>query len=487
MDPKYPLPEFETFVRQVLEQWHIPGLSAAIVKEDRTILCTGFGMRNIAGGLPVTGDTLFPIASCSKAFTALAMGMLVEEGRLDWDAPVREVMPDFRLYDEVASQRITPRDLLCHRSGLPGHDVLWYASNFSRQEILRRLRYLEPSCDMRTRFQYQNLMYIVAGLLIERVTGQCWESFVGECIFKPLGMRRSGFSTVQLRQDPDHSRPYFYRQDEIVEIPYFEADGEKSTTGGAGGIVSCASDMARWLSFQLQDGCLGDTRLVSPEIMQQMRQPHIFIEDPDGQVRYGFEFTSYGLGWSLHMHKGQVLAAHDGIADGFSAFVALMPRRGLGVALLSNADFSSTNFNYALGVIAYTVFDRLLGLEPTDWNSLEKAHYNQILAYFAAPTAQAKPKSSAPPSHPLEAYLGDYVHPGYGTVSVLKTEQGLSVSLNGKLTYPLEHDQYDIFDVIDQRFGRPEKVCFSMDTEGNICGFSIRMEPAVKPAMFERK
>jgi CubicO group peptidase (beta-lactamase class C family) len=487
MNPQYPLPEFETFVRQVLEQWHIPGLAAAIVKEGRTILCQGFGMRNILGGLPVTGDTLFPIASCSKAFTALAMGMLVEEGRLDWDAPVREVLPEFRLYDEVASQRITPRDLLCHRSGLPGYDMLWYASNFSRQEILRRLRYLEPTCDMRTRFQYQNLMYIVAGLLIERVTGQSWESFVGERIFKPLGMRRSGFSTVQLQEDPDHSRPYFYRQGEIIEIPFFEADGEKSTTGGAGGIVSCASDLARWLLFQLQDGSLGDTRLVSPGILQQVRLPHIFIEDPDGQARYGFEFTSYGMGWSLHMHKGQVLVAHDGIADGFSSFVALMPRHSLGVALLSNADFSSTNFNYALGVIAYTLFDRLLCLEPTDWNSLEKAHYDEILAYIASPPAQTERKLNAPPSHPLEAYLGDYVHPGYGTVSVLRREQGLSVSLNGKLTYPLEHDQYDIFDVVDQRFGRPEKVCFFTNIEGNIGSFSIRMDPVAKPAVFQRK
>ncbi len=482
MDSLFPLSDFEAFVKHTLELWRVPGASVAIVKEGRVILCAGYGLRDTARGLPVTGDTLFPIASCTKAFTALALAMLVEEGKLEWDQPLREVMPDFRLQDEFASRRSTPRDLLCHRSGLPGHDILWYASNFSRQEIFRRLRYLEPTCDLRAAFQYQNLMYVVAGLLVERVTGRSWESFVQEHIFTPLGMRRSGFSTVLLRQDPDHSRPYRDQDGAVREVSYFDADGEKSTTGGAGGITSCASDLARWMLFQLQGGILGGQRLISPQALEALRQPQIFYDDPAGRQRHGFEFTSYGLGWFLRMQKGQFLVWHDGDADGFKSYMALAPRRGLGVMVLSNAEFSP-----APSILACTVIDRLLGLEPTDWNHAEAAALEEMIQAMQQAQAQsARERKNAPPSHPIHDYLGDYQHPGYGLVSVCQAGPALKIVLNAKLEFPLEHYHYDIFEAIDEHFNRREKIVFRTDLNGNISSLSVKMDPAAKPAVFTR-
>jgi CubicO group peptidase (beta-lactamase class C family) len=480
------LVDYETFVQQIMDQWHIPGLSIAVVKENQVILCRGFGFRNLAQQLPVTGETLFPIASCTKAFTALAMGMLVDEGRVDLDRPVREYMPDFQLYDAFATQRLTPRDMLCHRSGLPGHDVLWYASNFSREEIYQRLRYLEPTRDLRMTFQYQNLMYVVVGLLIERVTGLSWEEFIRSRIFAPLEMRRSGFSTTLLQQDPDHSRPYFYWNGETQEIPYFDPGDERNVTAGAGSIVSCAADLSRWLLLQLQGGKWGERNLISPGSFQQMHQPHIFIDDPAGRERYGFEFNSAALGWFTRLHKGQVLVSHDGIADGFASFIAMLPRRNLGVALLSNLDFNLTNFSYPLGILAYTLFDRLLGLEATDWQTHEKAYYDSIIQSFAPVQAQESKEHQGVEAHQLAAFEGDYQHPGYGMVTVRKNDRGITVCLNGKLAFPIVHKDKDIFEVTDERFGTREKVTFTCDDQGCIASLSVRMDPVANEAVFTR-
>ena len=179
--------ELKKFFEKTLELWHVPGLALAVLKDGEVILCEGYGLRQIGNSAPITSETLFPIASCTKAFTAMSLGLLVDAGKLDWDTPVKHYLPAFQMWDPFATERLTPRDLLAHRSGLPGHDMMWYASNFDRREILARLRYLEPTCDLRSTFQYQNLMYSVAGVLVEEITGSSWEDFVQAQIFDCLG------------------------------------------------------------------------------------------------------------------------------------------------------------------------------------------------------------------------------------------------------------------------------------------------------------
>ena len=263
MNEKYPKSEFEEFVLKTLELWHVPGLAVGVIKDGQIILCEGYGLRNITKNLLVTPDTLFPIGSCTKAFTAMSVGLLVDEGKLNWDKPVQEYLPTFKLQDTFASERMTPRDLLTHRSGLPRHDMMWYATNYDRQEIFNRLRYLEASRDFRYEFQYQNIMYMVAGLLVGEMVGTTWEKFIQTRIFDQLNMKNSNLSTTVTQNSPNFATPYLYRGGQIKDIPFFESDGEKATVGPAGNIVSCVSDMAKWLHLHANGGKLGEQQFIS--------------------------------------------------------------------------------------------------------------------------------------------------------------------------------------------------------------------------------
>jgi CubicO group peptidase (beta-lactamase class C family) len=485
MDGEFPESELCEFVDDTLKLWHVPGLAVAVVKDDQVILCEGFGLRNIEDDLPVTPDTLFPIASCTKAFAAMSVGLLVEAGKLDWDKPVREYLPTFKLHDTVATERMTPRDLLTHRSGLPRHDLMWYASNFSRREIFDRLRYLEPNRDFRYTFQYQNIMYMVAGLLVAEVAGMSWEQFVQTHIFDKLGMSHTNLSTVVTQQSANFATPHLYRDGQLKSIPFFESDGEKDATGPAGNIVSCVSDMAKWLQTQINGGQRDGQQLISETNLAQMHTPHIFIDDPEARNRFGYEFTSYGLGWGMRSHKGQLLVQHGGAIDGFAAYTSLMPRHNIGVVVLANAD---AYYNPTPNIVTYTIYDRLLGLEPTDWNALIKPFYDEQVEA----EKQSKEKSSAErkpganTSHPIEAYLGDYDHPGYGVVSIREADDQLQVVMNDKLTLPLEHYHYDIFEAHLEKFDYRVKLSFSTDIKGNVAQVAIQMEPMVKEVVFAR-
>lgn len=490
--PSHPdLNELKEFIERTLELWHVPGLSLAVVKDGQLILCEGYGVRDLAGPAPVTPETLFPIASCTKAFTVMSLGLLIDAGQLDWDKPIRHYLPAFQMWDAFATEHLTPRDLLAHRSGLPGHDMMWYASNFDRREIFARLRYLEPTCGLRTNFQYQNLMYGVAGLLVEEITGIPWEDFVQKEIFDRLGMCSSNFSTTTTQGSSDFAGPHLYWNGRLTGIPFQKQDAKNHGTGPAGNICSCAADMAKWLRVHLDGGRMGDGVLISEGTLAQMHTPQIFFDDKEGRTRYGYEFTSYGLGWCLRSHKGQYLVEHDGMTDGFYSLAAFMPRHNMGVVALSNADayYSPVQSNLAPNVIAYTLFDRLLGLEPADWNGLMKSGCEEreaALRQYLSEHAAAEAKVEAPPSHPLDAYLGEYSHPGYGVVSIEKAGENLRMVINGKLTLPLEHCYYDIFDAVFEAIEQRQKISFLTDLQGNIYQVVCAMEPKVKEITFTR-
>jgi CubicO group peptidase (beta-lactamase class C family) len=485
MDTKFQMTEFQEFIKQTLELWHVPGLAVAVVKEGQVVLCEGFGLRNISNSKPVTADTLFPIASCTKAFTAMSVGLLVDAGKLDWDKPVREYLPTFKLQDTFATERMTPRDLLTHRSGLPRHDLMWYASNFNRREIFDRLRFLEPNRDFRYTFQYQNIMYMVAGLLVGEVAGTSWEQFVQERIFDTLGMNHSNLSTVVTQQSPNFGTPYLYRDNKLKEIPFFEADGEKDSIGPAGNIVSCVSDMAKWLQVQLNSGKFGDKQFISQSTLEQMYTPHIIVDDPQARNRFGFEFTSYGMGWGMRSHKGQFLVQHGGAMDGFASYTSFMPRHNIGIVVLSNGD---AYYNPVPNIVTYTIYDHLLELDPTDWNALIKPYYDELVdaEKLSKDKSSVERKISARLSHPLKSYLGEYEHPGYGVVSIRKADSKLQMVINDKLTLSFDHYHYDIFEANLERFDYRLKLSFTTDLKGNISQVAIQMEPMVKDIIFTR-
>jgi CubicO group peptidase (beta-lactamase class C family) len=483
--------ELKEFFETTLDLWHVPGLAIAVIKDGQVILCEGYGLRQIDTAAPVTSETLFPIASCTKAFTSLALGLLVEAGTLDWDTSLKHYLPTFKMWDSFATERLTPRDLLTHRSGLPGHDMLWYASTFDRREIFERLRYLEPSCDLRSSFQYQNLMYAVAGILVEEITGRSWEDFVQTQIFDRLGMHHSNFSTAAIQQSSDFASPHFYHEGQLEVMPFPQEDAARQGMVPAGGICSCASDMAKWLQVHLNHGKIGDQILISEGTLEQMHAPQIFVDDEVGRNKYGYEFTSYGLGWGMRAHKGQFLVEHDGMTDGFYSLVSFMPRHNMGVVALSNCDayYSLVQNNLAPNIITYTLYDRLLGLESTDWNASMKMVCEEraaVVRQFLDAQSAAKPTVEAPASHPIHSYVGNYEHPGYGMVSIRKIGEKLQMVINEKLTLPIEHCYYDVFEVIFEMTGQRQKFSFLTDLEGNISQVACQLEPKVKEIIFTR-
>ncbi|HEV2582450.1 MAG TPA: serine hydrolase domain-containing protein, partial [Ktedonobacteraceae bacterium] len=213
---------FDAFVLSVMQDAGVPGLGLAVVKDTEVILEQGFGKRNVAENLDVTPQTLFAIGSATKAFTAMALAILVKEGKLDWNVPVRHYLPTFRLHDPVASERLTSRDLLIHNSGLPGYNAVWYNSTISRKELVNRLRHFEPTYDLRTTWQYQNMMYMTAGYLVEMITGQTWEAFVQQRILEPLGMNSTNFSVHDSQQTPDFALPYKEIKDEVQAVKFYD-------------------------------------------------------------------------------------------------------------------------------------------------------------------------------------------------------------------------------------------------------------------------
>ncbi|GCE51397.1 CubicO group peptidase (beta-lactamase class C family) [Thermosporothrix hazakensis] len=476
-EAKKPLAHFEDFVHSILQDWKVPGAAVAIIQNDEILLSQGFGQRNRAEGLEVTSETLFPIGSCTKAFTTAAIALLVDEGRLDWDTPVKAYLPSFKLYDTFATERLTPRDLVSHRSGLPRHDLMWYNSTHTRKELFDRLQYLEPNKDLRQLWQYQNLMYMVAGYLVGELTGQTWEEFVQKRIFEPLGMTQSFFSIEQAREQGQCSHPYIHLNDEVKEMAFYAAQG---AIAPAGAIVSSIKDMSRWISLQTNGGKIGETQLISEAQIAQMHSPQMVM--PETNKYAELTNSTYGMGWFLHTYRGHKMVEHGGNIDGFSSLVTILPQKNIGIVVLTNLQV-----NPVPSILTYNIIDRLLGLEAVPWNERFRKEFDEM----KAAGTKGKEKSEedrvqgTSPSHPLEAYTGDFEHPGYGTISITEHGGQLKAIFNS-MELPLKHYHYDVFDATVEKFDLTIKMSFFTNTRGDIDTLSAPMESAVKDIVFKR-
>ena len=374
--------ELDAYVAKVLNEWQVPGLSIAVVKDDQVVLCKGYGFRRVGGNEPVDQNTLFAIASNSKAFTASSIAILVDEGKLSWDDKVTKYLPWFRLKNEHASSDMRVRDLLCHRSGLGtfSGDLLWWGTSYSPKEILIRAAELEPSAPFRAEFGYSNLMYLAAGEVIVAASGQTWPEFVQSRILGPLEMNRSITSVRDLVSKDNYATPHKTLLDRSEPIAWMNWDA----MAAAGGIISSADDMSRWLKLQLRHGQLeGDRRLFSANAAHEMWQAHTPIKQPiEPSKRFSTtHFGAYGLGWSLSDYHGRKLVGHSGGYDGMNSRVVLVPEEKLGVVVLTNSLTSISN------LVAYAAIDKIMGIESQDWSreSLEK--FQQSRKEFTAATA----------------------------------------------------------------------------------------------------
>jgi CubicO group peptidase (beta-lactamase class C family) len=463
---------FRDFVDEMLAVWKTPGVAVAVVKDGEVVLGEGFGFRNLEEKLPVTAETLFAIGSCTKAFTAMTMGILVDEGKLDWDKPVRNYLPTFKMHDIFTSERMTPRDLVCHRSGLPRHDWMWYNSPRTRSEIFDRLQYLEPNTDFRSTWNYQNIMFMTAGYLVGQIAGSDWETFTQQRILNPLSMKNTNFSVRTTQETINYAQPYIKKQDDIIKIPFRNCD----TIGPTGSINSNVVDMAQWLILNLGKGKYADKTIVSEGNLSQIHAPQMIVPEP---LKYKeILYRSYGMGWWIGSYRGHLLIEHDGGADGFSAMTSFMPQENIGVVVLSNLGVFLPN------ILTIQVYDRLLESDVISWSERFKKDYDEILGAIEKGNAKAiaSRKPDTKPSHPLADYVGDFEHPGYGIVSVRLDGDELKISMN-EMTFPLPHYHYDIFEmVVDEGF----KVSFFTDVKGNIDRLSIPLEPSVNDIVFAR-
>lgn len=471
---------FDEFIDQARAAWKAPGVAVGIVKDGKIVLARGYGMRDVEGGQPVTERTLFAIGSSTKAFTTFVMAQLVDEGKLDWSHPVREYIPEFRLYDEFAGERMTPRDLVTHRSGLPRHDLLWYNSTLTLESMVHRLPYLENSKDFRTDFQYNNLMFGVAGHLIERLSGKTWEENVRERIFQRLGMSRSNFSVLESQRSDDFALPYEER-DEVVRRMEFR---DITNVGPAGSINSSVEDMLKWAIVHSNDGKLGDVQAISPTSLELLHAPAMPL--PIDSTQPNRIAVGYALGWFVEVFRGHLLIHHGGNIDGFSALVAFLPRERIGMVVLVNMNGSPLP-----GLIVRHAVDRLLELEPIDWHgeALAKAEQAKSAQKEASEKKHLVRRSGTTPSRPLAEYVGEYEHPGYGVLAIGQKDDRLQMTFN-RITAPMEHWHFDVFNGMkvdgDNTF-EDTKLMFVAGMEGEIDAVEAPFELTTQNIVFTRR
>lgn len=460
--------------------WRVPGLAVAIIKDGQVAYLKGFGFRDAAQTLPVNTDTLFRGASTTKAFCAALVAMLVDEGKLAWDAPVTTYLPELRFAGGDEYRSVSLRDMLSHRTGLPRHELLWYHNQtLTAQGLLARVPFLELSAPLRAKYQYNNLMYALAGLAIERVTGQTWQAFAKTRLFDPLGMSRITLSAPEMAQDDNHAVGHTTRARKLLPIPL----RHDPLLGPAGAVNASITEYAKWVQLQLGQGQFGGRRLVSTTSMAAMWEPLILTSDtpraPD------FQRGHYGLGWRIDRYRDTLRVAHGGDLNGFTPRVVLLPQKNAGLVIMVNHG----NHPYA-NAVTPDLLDRLLGLPPGDNSARAIARRNTAEAAPPRPDTNAeKAIPGTRPQHSLAAYAGTYRHAGYGDMLVSHAAEGLTVRYND-MPAMLKHWHFDVFEA---RTDRPEhgefngsKLVFQGDEAGKLAGFSAVLDDNVRPVLFSR-
>jgi CubicO group peptidase (beta-lactamase class C family) len=472
---------FGDFVKTRMKQWNVPGTAIGIVKDGEVILAEGFGYRNLKEGLEMNGETVLAIGSASKAFTAFGLGLLVDDNKLDWDKPLREYIPKFKLKDEFASERVTTRDIMCHRTGLPRYEFMWMGSPFNREEIVERIRYFQPNKDFRSFWQYQNHMYITGGYLIEKITGNTWEDFTKKRIFDPIEMTNSNLSVNESKKLSNHALPYLQKDDHLIEIEFYNVD----TAGPAGSINSNIVDMTKWIKVQLDKGKYGDQQLLSETNMKQLHSPQMVIEQFLPFYFSEIPHMSYGMGWFIEPYRGYNQVQHGGSINGFSTMVAFMPDENIGVVVLTNLNGANL-FNYT---VLYNIYDRLLGLDEIDWNTRMLGEFGKLKDNIKKQEELAKANrvEGTNPSHALEDYTGTYESKGFGVVIIKKVDDELRIIYNSYDTQ-LKHIHYDVFEMIIPIVDATLPVTFFIGKNGDINSLYMPFEflPGIDDIKFVR-
>jgi CubicO group peptidase (beta-lactamase class C family) len=468
VDPKIDPAAVKAAVQAALKFWEVPGAAVGIVHRGQVVYLEGHGLKELGQNEKMTPNTLFAIASCTKAFTTTAMAMLVDERKLHWDLPVRDVLDYFRLADPSADRLVTLRDLVCHRTGLGSYDLLWYRAPWDQREAIRRIARLAPDLQFRSSFQYQSTMVAAAGYAVAVAAGKpwTWQEFVQKRILEPLDMRQTYLTTAQAMKQKDVATPHRRdRNDNIKIVDWYEM----KEPDPAGSIASCAADLCKWTIFHLNGGTVerdgAQVRLVSREAMEETHAPqnHIPLKGTDGEMHPDTYFMSYCMGWVRQDYHGRLVISHAGTIDGFRTHITFLPKEQLGIVLLNNLHGSDMNL-----ALRNTLIDQALDLPRRDWN----AYLGEVVKRRDQPAKERDKErkkhriKDKPPTHDLAAYQGEYVDPVFGTARVT-LKDGKLIWEWSTFRCPLEHYHFDTFIGRDEILHDPV-VAFALGLNGQV-------------------
>ncbi len=475
----------DELVLKQLEQYRFPGMGVGVIKDGKVLLCKGYGYRDLESRLPITENTQWGIASCSKAFTATLAGILSDEGVIDLDRPIKGYLPDFRMYDSFASAQCTLRDMLCHRTGLGGYDALWCDEGLTREDLWKRLRYLKPNMPFRSVPQYSNLIYAMAGHVMEKVTGRTWDDLIKEKLFEPIGMTNSNTSVDDMLKSPDFATPYWQSEKGPVRIKNWNVD----LGGPAASVNSTLSDMLKWLQFNIDGGVTKDGRRLLSE------ETHRLIHTPQVPYRiWPWDFPEvppvgqYAMGWYDDVYRGYPLYFHIGEIEGYGTMQWVLPGQKLGIVVFNNIHKPCVLIETA---VAWSIIDSVLGLPAVNWADRlyeQRNNYGNLLEHWALDLTSGDSAEEAPLSHKQEDYAGIYENPGHGPIRISFGKDGWICEYRG-VNQKMEHCFYDTFRVPDVKMDTllvTAPLTFIAGDDGQIDRFEFRLYPQVDPIIFKK-
>ncbi|ADB37912.1 serine hydrolase [Spirosoma linguale] len=466
-----PVTRYDAYIQQAVRDWKVPGLTVTVVKDGKILLKKGYGVRVIGKPDPVDSQTLFAMASTTKAMTAACLGMMVDEGKLNWDDPVADYLPDFQLYDPAVTRELRVRDLLIHNTGVGNADVFWAAMKIPSNEILRRMRYVKPSYSLRAGFIYQNVMYLAAGKVLEKVSGIPWDKFIRTRIFEPLNMRRTKALFGEVT-DANRAKPHLEVNDTVRLVDSPLEEGLVDAVGPAGSVWTCPDDITAWMQCMLDSGRYQGKTLLKPATWAELFKPQTFVTDAEfypTQLLTKPVWKTYGLGWFQQDYRGHRINFHTGSLTGMIAIHGQLPDQKLAVYVQGNLDHAELRH-----ALMFRAFDEFALGPDQDWSVSFQKLYGGFKqgAKLAERKADSTRVLNTSPSLPLTAYVGTYNSPVYGKVDVTLRQGKLYVSINDIMTGRMEHWHFDTFRLVyDQFWNGKDLVSFVLDTQGKATTF----------------
>ena len=455
---------FDQYVENGRKQWEVPGLALVVVKDGKVIFKKGYGVRELGKQGEVNTETLFACASTTKAMTAVCMGILVDEGKVKWDDAVITYLPEYQMYDPFVTRELRIRDLFIHNSGVGNADFVWTKMDISTDEILKKMQMVKPSYSFRSSFIYQNIFYIAAGKVIEKISGKSWDDFIRERIFTPLAMTRTVPSRKYIKDD-NQTRPHFKVENTIVPIEYTK----DAAIGPAGAVWGSIDDMSKWVLCMLDSSKYSGGRLLKKETWTEMFKPQTLVPPsefyPTAQITKP-NWMTYGLAWFQHDYHGKKLNYHTGSLDGLTAINALIPEEKIGFYIFENYDHAELRH-----ALMYRAFDTFAFGDNRDWSTEFLKLYNGIgdKQKKTVTDFEAKRVPNTKPSFPLSDYTGKYIDPMYGGMEITNVNNQLIININNFVKATLDHWHFDTFrGWYGQKWDGKATALFSLGTDGKV-------------------